>query len=113
MSIFFSNRDYRGACQYGSTTFTLPSSKSRKNVFGNYLGNTSNPVSLHVSRWQVSKVVIFIPAIASGIRHIFLLYYVLYITVCQLIYNKADSHNIFQRLLSTHNPHKQDLKVIL
>jgi hypothetical protein len=54
MSIFFSNRDYRGACQYGSTTFTLPSSKSRKNVFGNYLGNTSNPVSLHVSRWQVS-----------------------------------------------------------
>jgi hypothetical protein len=52
---FFLNRQYSHPCKYGSTTFTLPSIKSRKNVFGSYLGNTSNPVSFHV-RWKVSII---------------------------------------------------------
>lgn len=54
--IFFLNRQYRHPCKYGSTTFTLPSIKSRKNDFGSYLGNISNPVSFHVS-WKV--IIIF------------------------------------------------------
>jgi hypothetical protein len=52
-ALFLQYRKYRHLCEYGSTTFTLPSSKSRKNVFGSYLGNTSNPVSLHLSLWPL------------------------------------------------------------
>ena len=52
---FFLNRPYSHPCKYGSTTFILPSIKSRKNDFGSYLGNTSNPVSFHVT-WKVSII---------------------------------------------------------
>ena len=54
--MFFLNRPLSYPCHYGSTTFSLPRSTSRKNVFGSYLGNTSNPLSLHVSLWKVSII---------------------------------------------------------